>query len=122
MCIAVQIKGELRETFPPQQIGEKQQECMNAAHTSLFPVKGKLLSKVITSEHISHADGLVANRRDGTARFQTRRLVKKTFCAVTTVFPFHSEPFSRQATGVSTLQLLDLFLDLPPFTTERTAK
>lgn len=67
-------------------------------------------------------DGLGANRREGTARFQTQRLLKKTFCAVTTVFPFHSEPFSRQATGVSTLQLVDLFLDLPPFTAEYTAK
>lgn len=34
------------------------------------------------------------------------------------VFPFHSEPFSRWAPGVSALQLIDLFLIVPPLAAE----
>lgn len=43
---------------------------------------------------------------------------KKILCTVAMVFPFHSEPFSRWAPGVSALQLIDLFLIVPPLAAE----
>lgn len=55
----------------------------------------------------------------GVEDFQTQWFVKEgekknIFCTVAMVFPFHSEPFSRRAPGVSALQLIDLFLAVPP--------
>lgn len=50
--------------------------------------------------------------------FRPSELCKKIFCTVAMIFPFHSEPFSRRAPGVSALQLMDLFLAVPPLAAE----
>lgn len=47
-----------------------------------------------------------------------KRRKEKIFCTVAMVFPFHSESFSRRAPGVSALQLIDLFLIVPPLSAE----